>query len=73
GPTLPRRDRSEEEKEQWCRAMLLLFKPWRSDSDIIESHPTWSSAWNGFPFQDAHRRIMVNMDLLHQCKDARNN
>jgi hypothetical protein len=26
-PALPRPDRDEEEYEQWCRSMLLIFKP----------------------------------------------
>ncbi|KZV62853.1 hypothetical protein PENSPDRAFT_551691, partial [Peniophora sp. CONT] len=38
GPTLPRRDRAEEE---WCRAMLILFKPWRSLEDLKRPSETW--------------------------------
>ena len=28
GEALPRGDRSPEEREQWCRSMMILFKPW---------------------------------------------
>ncbi|KZT57805.1 hypothetical protein CALCODRAFT_433585, partial [Calocera cornea HHB12733] len=71
GPSLPRRDRSDEEKDQWHRAMLILFKPWRTSQDLAEHYNTWADAWAAFVFQPKHLQIMENTDVLHQCKDAR--
>ncbi|KZT56308.1 hypothetical protein CALCODRAFT_436054, partial [Calocera cornea HHB12733] len=71
GPTLPRRDRSDEEKERWYRAMLILFKPWRTSADLHEHHRTWEEAWHSQQFTPEQSSFMENSDVLHQCKDAR--
>ncbi|KZT53755.1 hypothetical protein CALCODRAFT_439624, partial [Calocera cornea HHB12733] len=73
GPPLPRRDRSEEEKALWYRVMLILFKPWRTRSELREGFPTWEAAWNSHIFTPDQRSFMRNTDVLHQCKDARDN
>ncbi|KZO92228.1 hypothetical protein CALVIDRAFT_487901, partial [Calocera viscosa TUFC12733] len=41
GPTLPRGDRGLEERTKWCRAMLILFKPWRTIDDLLQARETW--------------------------------
>ncbi|KAI0040155.1 hypothetical protein FA95DRAFT_1585108 [Auriscalpium vulgare] len=45
GPTLPRSDRTSEERELWCRAMLILFKPWRCLGDLKDPQQQWSDAF----------------------------
>ncbi|KZT55184.1 hypothetical protein CALCODRAFT_406669, partial [Calocera cornea HHB12733] len=41
GPTLPRGDRGLEERSLWCRAMLILFKPWRTFNDLLPLGESW--------------------------------
>ncbi|KLO06709.1 hypothetical protein SCHPADRAFT_837664, partial [Schizopora paradoxa] len=71
GPSLPRPDRNEEELEEWCKLMLLLFKPWRVPSDLKASDVTWSDAFISFQMTPAHRKIIANMSVENECRDAR--
>lgn len=72
GPSLPRRDR-EQCKERYCRLMLIMFKPWRHAKDLRMSTESWSSAFQSF-LQDCSpqkKQAMDNMQILHECKDSR--
>jgi Helitron helicase-like domain at N-terminus/PIF1-like helicase len=71
GRALPRPDRSEEERELWCRAMLILFKPWRRLFDLKEKESSWSRAYDDFAFDPYCRRIINNMNVENECKDAK--
>jgi len=72
GGSLPRQHKGEEENEQWCQAMLILFKPWREASEIKGNCTTWSEAFNiwfknsTWKFHD----IMANIDVEHECHNA---
>lgn len=72
GPSLPRRDKPEQ-VERYCRMMLILFKPWRTVSDLKETDEGWVLAFEKFlatcPLR--LRKIMDNMQVLHECKDSR--
>ncbi|KZO94889.1 hypothetical protein CALVIDRAFT_483665, partial [Calocera viscosa TUFC12733] len=50
GPTLPRGDRSLDERTRWCRAMLILFKPWRALVDLLQPDESWDEAFERFSF-----------------------
>ncbi|KAJ7612825.1 hypothetical protein DFH06DRAFT_929721, partial [Mycena polygramma] len=73
GPTLPRPDRSSAEYERWCRAMLIIFKPWRVPSDLKDSAQSWADAFaDALPhFSREAKRIMRNMNIENECQDAR--
>ncbi len=71
GPAIHRPDRGEDEYELYCRAMLVLFKPWKKYSDLIESHSCFKSAFEAYSFQAAHKQIIKNFATEMQCKDAR--
>ncbi|KZV66484.1 hypothetical protein PENSPDRAFT_544248, partial [Peniophora sp. CONT] len=71
GPTLPRKGRSQEEDEQWYRAMVVLFKPWRTYADLREGATTWKDAYEGFDFPIELRAIMSNINVESECKDAK--
>lgn len=58
-------------KEQWSRAMLILFKPWRNPSDLKEDNESWVQAYERTVFPSTLEEIMQNMLVLHECKDAR--
>lgn len=71
GPSIPSPDKSKEEYERWCRAMLILFKPWRCATDLKPLGVSWSSAFNSTTFTDRALDIMKNMNVENECKDAR--
>ncbi|KIJ58691.1 hypothetical protein HYDPIDRAFT_33934 [Hydnomerulius pinastri MD-312] len=70
GSAIPRPDRGPEEREEWCRAMLILFKPWRQPSDLKDPHTSWSTAFDATAFSGDCQRIMANMNVENECKDA---
>lgn len=72
GPQIPRRDR-EETHERYCRALLTLFVPWRSVSDICALNETWSQAWEVRKslISSNSLKVIENIQLLHECKHDR--
>jgi hypothetical protein len=72
GPALPRRD-SELLRAKYCRLMLILFKPWRVSADLRNVDESWADAFNTFMngCNEATKRILNNMQVLHECKDAK--
>ncbi|KAJ3965944.1 hypothetical protein EV361DRAFT_809857, partial [Lentinula raphanica] len=72
GPSIPRRDRPEV-YERYSRLMLILFKPWRKIEDLRESSELWSEAFAKFKAccDTSVVKFMDNMQLLHECKDSR--
>lgn len=72
GPGIPRRGRPDT-NERYCRLMLILFKPWRCLADLKSSSSTWDRSFHDFlqKCPDRYHVIMNNMQLLHECKDSR--
>jgi len=72
GPGIPRRDR-EETKARYCRLMLILFKPWRHSSDLRVAGQTWQDSFESFldHCPPRFKTIMDNMQILHECRDSR--
>ena len=72
GPSIPRRD-DDKVKERYCRLMLIMFKPWRHARDLRMANEQWSSAFQSFQqnCSSQKRKIMNNMQILHECKDSR--
>ena len=73
GNKIPRADRTEEEREQWARAILTLFKPWRHPADLRDPSDTWYEAYERYASAIApeHAVIIHNMNILSECRDAR--
>ncbi|KAI0028112.1 hypothetical protein K488DRAFT_8906, partial [Vararia minispora EC-137] len=71
GPVIPRADRSEEEKSRFHRAMLILFKPWRDEEDLIPEGMTWTQAFEATTFSPYLARIIRNIHVENECRDAR--
>ena len=73
---LPRRD-DVEKAELYCRLMLLFFKPWRQIFDLKPLEQSWESAFNEFVNSEGCTQkiaqMMRNMQMLHECKDSRDN
>ncbi|KDQ13898.1 hypothetical protein BOTBODRAFT_110916, partial [Botryobasidium botryosum FD-172 SS1] len=72
GPSFPRADR-EESRARYCRLMLILFKPWQNAADLREPGQAWPDAFDDFmgSCPERHQQIMTNMQLLHECKDSK--
>lgn len=74
GPALPRRDRPAL-REKYCRAMLILFKPWRRPGDLIGQYATWEAAFEQFKqtpeYTPRINEILDNMQVFHECRDSR--
>lgn len=74
GPALPRRDRPEL-REKYCRAMLILFKPWRHPKDLLGDCSSWEDAFQQFVASDQCTRrvleLLDNMQVFHECRDSR--
>ena len=72
GPALPRRDR-EPLHARYCRLMLILFKPWCVAGDLRNTDETWVNAFDRFVggCDERIRRILNNMQVMHECKDAK--
>ena len=72
GPSIPRRDQPEV-FERYCRLMLILFKPWRRPGDLRTPNHSWATSFSDFVTGMAvgHRAIVENMQVLHECRDSR--
>ncbi|EGO30436.1 hypothetical protein SERLADRAFT_444353 [Serpula lacrymans var. lacrymans S7.9] len=71
GRPLPRPDRDGEEFDNWSRAMLILFKPWRRPSDLRSTNESWTEAFQRYDFSPKHKTLMANMNVENECKDTR--
>ncbi|KZV89579.1 hypothetical protein EXIGLDRAFT_570549, partial [Exidia glandulosa HHB12029] len=69
GPSLPRGDRPDQ-YEDYCKAMLMLFKPWRTLGDLKTDNETWSDVFHTTSFDDASQDVMRHFMELYECKDA---
>jgi hypothetical protein len=72
GPQIPRRDR-EDTRERYSRALLTLFVPWRTVSDLCDVNQTWEDALNSRQHRiSTHSMTIIeNIQLLHECKKDR--
>ena len=72
GPAMPRRD-EDLKFMRYCRLMLILFKPWRSVADLREQAETWECAFTAYKqeMESHHVKILDNMQVLHECRDSR--
>jgi hypothetical protein len=69
GGALPRPDRGN--REDYCVAMLTLFKPWRTGVDLKEPLQTWSECFGTHEFTPRQAKIMANFNIKYECNDAR--
>jgi hypothetical protein len=72
GPQIPRKDR-EDTRERYSRAILTLFIPWRTASDLCDVNQKWEEALKSRQhlISTYSRKIIENIQLLHECKKDR--
>jgi hypothetical protein len=58
-------------REEWCRAMLILFKPWWKIDDLKDVGDIWEMAFDAVHLSENALHIMKNMDVESECEDAR--
>jgi hypothetical protein len=68
---MPRRDQ-EFVYPKYCHLMLILFKPWRSVSDLKQKEQSWTDSFEKFRCTCDEKIISIlnNMQILHECKDS---
>jgi Helitron helicase-like domain at N-terminus/PIF1-like helicase len=61
------------DSDNWARSMLILFKPWRGLEDLKADNESWTEAYEIYSdkFEAHHLIIMQNMNVLTECKEAR--
>ncbi|KAI0367202.1 hypothetical protein BV20DRAFT_909753, partial [Pilatotrama ljubarskyi] len=71
GRGLPRADKGD--RETYCQTMLVFFCPsgWRTGQDLLGRSHTWSESFELAAFGEEHLRVMKNMGVLYECRDAR--
>lgn len=74
GPQIPRRGR-EDTKERYARAILALFAPWRTPTDLCSVNETWSEALEARKhlFSPRSQQVIESIQNLHECKEERDN
>ncbi|KAI0054719.1 hypothetical protein BV25DRAFT_1777397, partial [Artomyces pyxidatus] len=70
GSQLPRFGRTDAETERYCRAMLILFKPWRRLADLL-TETSWLESYRAYEFTARARRVIDNIHVEDECRDAR--
>ncbi|KAG1858209.1 hypothetical protein C8R48DRAFT_606477, partial [Suillus tomentosus] len=70
GDALPHPDHSEKEHEQYCRAMMLLFKPWQDLCILKGNYVSWKDAFNEITFEPAIVSLIGNVNVENKCKKA---
>ncbi|KZT53695.1 hypothetical protein CALCODRAFT_528396, partial [Calocera cornea HHB12733] len=69
GQSIPRRESGGVRNEAWCRAMLILFQPWRQLADLYNDAHSWLDAFDHTTFDSFHMSVMDNMDVLNDSKE----
>ncbi|KAF5309724.1 hypothetical protein D9611_014437 [Ephemerocybe angulata] len=69
GPYLPRPD--GDDRELYCCTILTLYVPWRTPLDLKSSVDSWAEAFDRHTFTDRHAVLISNMNIRHECYDAR--
>ena len=69
GGVLPRAH--HDDREAYCSAMLVFFKPWRSGLDLKHPSQNWEEAFETYQFSPRSEQIMKNFNIRYECLDAR--
>ncbi|KIO10709.1 hypothetical protein M404DRAFT_68971, partial [Pisolithus tinctorius Marx 270] len=51
--------------------MLLLFRPWRKPSDLLQNYTSWTEAFDAYQFSETSSRLISNFVIELECKDAK--
>ena len=71
GESIPLPRSSDVQLEEFSHAMLLLFRPWRKISSLIDGFSCWTEAFDVFEFKDRLSQLIDNFTIELECKDSR--
>ncbi|KIK21739.1 hypothetical protein PISMIDRAFT_29840 [Pisolithus microcarpus 441] len=57
---IPHPDMSMHDRELFCHSMLVLFKPWRHFSDLVDSDSCWTERFDNYAFPEHISAIISN-------------
>ncbi|KAF8421886.1 hypothetical protein L210DRAFT_3319027, partial [Boletus edulis BED1] len=57
--------------DDYYRYLLLLFKPWRSFTDLRADGSTWREAYESTRFSPQCVSLIRNMEVDAECRDAK--
>lgn len=60
GDSIPLPWKSDRRMEEFSRAMLLLFQPWRKPSDLLRSFSCWTEAFDAYEFPETSSQMISN-------------
>ena len=71
GPPVVRRDQADN-LLRYHRLMLIFFKPWIIPQDLLGPFDNFTNAFTNFVgANNRWNKIMDNMQILHECRDSR--
>ncbi|KAF8443745.1 hypothetical protein L210DRAFT_3310151, partial [Boletus edulis BED1] len=59
------------EDDKYFQYNLLLFKPWRSFSNLRPDGHSWSDMFDRADFSPYCRKLIANMIVDAECRDAK--
>jgi len=71
GESIPLPRKSDWRMEEFCRVMLLLFRPWRSVSSLLSGFSCWTEAFDAYHFKEHVLPLIDNFAVELECKDSR--
>ncbi|KAG1798686.1 hypothetical protein EV424DRAFT_1352515 [Suillus variegatus] len=71
GEAISGKDGGEKEYENYCRCMMILFKPWRNLRCLKGKYNMWIEAFESEVFPADVAAVIHNMNIEKECKDAR--
>ena len=71
GESIPLPHYSDIRLEEFSRAMLLLFRPWRRISSLLDVFSCWTEAFDAYKFKDRLSKLIDNFTVELECKDSR--
>ena len=71
GDSIPLPLQSDLRMEEFSRAMLLLFCPWRTVLSLIHGYSCWTEAFDAYSFKDRLAQLIDNFTVELECKDSR--
>lgn len=71
GESIPLPRNSDIWMEEFTRVMLLLYRPWRRVSSLLEGFSCWTEAFDAYEFKDHLMRLIENFTVELECKDSR--
>ncbi|KAI5988683.1 hypothetical protein F5J12DRAFT_728072, partial [Pisolithus orientalis] len=71
GNLIPLPHKLDVNMEQFSHVMLLLFRPWKKPSELLNNFSCWTEAFDAYHFSNSLSQVISNFLIEMECKDAR--